>query len=78
LFLRQDEDFPAASIDRIFVEQGQDVDGDPVFRLQLQLRDGRQVPLTRLWLHDRPGLEANASLLMERLPRDAPGSRPNF
>jgi hypothetical protein len=49
--------FALAEVRGARIEQGADIDGGPVYSLRLELLDGREIPLTRLWLHNRAELE---------------------
>ena len=69
LLHREQERFDLREIRSAYLVQGKDIDGDPVFGLRMQLQDEREIPLTRLWLHDRERLEANMAQLEAYLPR---------
>ena len=51
------------AVDDIVVAQDRDIDGDPVFRLSLQLRDGRAIPLSLHWRADREAHDVIAQRL---------------
>jgi len=69
LLRREQDRYDLRTIRSAYLVQGQDIDGDPVFTLRMQLHDEREIPLTRLWLHNRARLEENLSLLETYLPR---------
>jgi hypothetical protein len=68
LFRREELSFRLNDIRGIYIVQGKDIDGDPVFTIRFQSTDGRELPLTHLWLHDRENLEYTLALLGEYLP----------
>ena len=69
LLRREQERFDLRDIRKAYLVQGKDIDGDPVFALRMQLHDEREIPLTRLWLHNRERLEANLAQLEAYRPR---------
>ena len=69
LFRRQLEHIDFSNIQSIYLLQGKDIDGDAVFTLRLQRVDGREVPLTHLWLHHRDDMEHTLTLMSQYLPR---------
>ena len=69
LLRRQEQSFPLSSIQCVYLVEGKDVDGDPVFTIRFQLSDGRELPLTHLWLHNSARLEDTLNRLSEHLPR---------
>jgi hypothetical protein len=44
---------PFGEVAGVEVEQGSDIDSDPCWRLRLTTRDGRNVPLSLMYRHDR-------------------------
>ena len=69
IFRRVRERFALSSISSIYLVQGKDIDGDPVFTLRVELQDGREIPLTHLWMHNRERLEQNLAELAAHMPR---------
>ena len=69
LFRRRQEHIVFSDISSVYLTQGNDIDGDAVYTLRLQRVDGREVPLTHLWLHSRDDLERALTLLSQYLPR---------
>jgi hypothetical protein len=57
-----------ADIVSAYLVQGKDIDGGPVYTLRLMLTTGEEVPLTRLWIHNRAGLEQALETLAPYLP----------
>jgi hypothetical protein len=57
-----------ADIESAYLVQGKDIDGGPVFTLRLMLTNGEEVPLTRLWIHNRAGLEQALETLAPYFP----------
>ena len=47
------------------VEQGEDSDGDAVWRPAVRLRDGEVVLLSELWSHDEPGVHRAVAAVAE-------------
>jgi hypothetical protein len=68
LFRREELKFGLNDIRKVYIVQGKDIDGGPVFTMRFQLADGRELPLTHLWLHDRANLEQTLALLSGYLP----------
>jgi hypothetical protein len=69
IFRRVQERFALSSVSSIYLVQGKDIDGDPVFTLRMELQDGRETPLTHLWIHNRERLEQNLAELAAHMPR---------
>jgi hypothetical protein len=67
LFRREDLTIGLSEIRKVYLVQGKDIDGGPVYTLRIELENGGELPLTRLWLHDRGNLESALSLLGEYL-----------
>jgi hypothetical protein len=65
LLRRQRQTFPLSSVRDVYVIEGKDIDGDPVFSSRIALADGTEVPLTLLWLHDRRTIEEAATRLKQ-------------
>jgi hypothetical protein len=65
LLRRQRQTFPLSSVRDVYVIEGKDIDGDPVFSSRIALADGTEVPLTLLWLHDRRTIEQAATRLKQ-------------
>jgi hypothetical protein len=65
LYLRELERFSFGEIRDIYLVETQDIDGDPVHSIRLRLAGGREVPVTSLWLHNKPKLEDNVAQLRE-------------
>jgi hypothetical protein len=58
-FLRREERrIPLEDIRSVGVVTSDDIDGEPVYASAIQLADGTQERLTRLWIHDRGSQEA--------------------
>jgi hypothetical protein len=51
---------PLFEIGKAEVAEGRDIDGDPVYRLQVALRSGQALPLSKLWAHGKGEHEAGA------------------
>lgn len=68
LFRREELKFSLSDIRKVYIVQGKDIDGDPVFTMRFQLADGSELPLTHLWLHDRANLEQTLALLSGYIP----------
>ncbi len=69
LLRRVQEQLPLTSVRSANLVQGKDIDGEPVYSLRLELQDGREIPLTYLWLHDSKGLTKNLDALAQYVPR---------
>jgi hypothetical protein len=69
LLRRNQQTFSLNSIGSVYLVQGKDIDGDPVFTLRFQLTGGQELPLTHLWLHNQARLEGTLDVLCEYLPR---------
>jgi hypothetical protein len=53
LFRRSSERYPLADILSVDIEESRDGDGDPIYQLQMTLRSGQHVPLSRLWMQGK-------------------------
>ncbi len=63
------EVYALADVADVLLDQTSDIDGDPVHRLAMRLHgDSDLIPLSLLWLHDRPGLEQAAREIQTLLP----------
>lgn len=63
------EVYDLAGVADVLLDETSDTDGDPVYRLALRLHgDSDLIPLSLLWLHDRPGLEQAAREIQTLLP----------
>jgi hypothetical protein len=54
---------PILEIVKAEVTESRDIDGDPVYRLQVVLRSGQMVPLSYFWAHGKEDHEAAADAL---------------
>ncbi len=69
LLRRQAHSYSLSSIGCIYLLESEDTDGDPVYKLSMQLEDGVEVPLSHLWLHSSAQLEGSLERLGVYLPR---------
>jgi len=69
LLRRQYETYALGAIQAAYIVQGKDIDGDPVFTLRMRLKDGREIPLTFLWLHAKDNLAAILEQLSPHIVR---------
>jgi hypothetical protein len=65
LLRRQRQVLPLSSVRDVYVIEGKDIDGDPVFSSRIALADGVEVPLTLIWLNDRRSIEDAAHRLKQ-------------
>ena len=71
LMRKQTLQYSLLEVETIFLREGQDIDGDPVYRLTMRLRSGEEVELSWLWLHGKDKLEKvaeRARLYLEENP----------
>ena len=47
--------------------ESKDTDGDPVYRIELQLKSGNKASLTELWINHKKGLQKNIETINEFL-----------
>jgi hypothetical protein len=57
LFRNQNEEYSFNEIRNIVLSQSTDTDGDPVYRIEAELKTGKLVELSSLWIHNRNALE---------------------
>ncbi len=69
LLRRQQERYDLSTIHSVYLVQKEDIDGDPVFSIRIQLQDGREVPLTLLWIHARGPLTDTLQQLSKYIPQ---------
>jgi hypothetical protein len=69
LLRSQKERHDLGTIHSVYLVQKEDIDGDPVFALRIQLQDGREVPLTLLWIHARGRLTDTLQQLSQYIPQ---------
>ena len=69
LLRREEQSYSLSSIQCVYLLESEDVDGDPVYKLSMQLADGQELPLSHLWLHNSAQLEGSLVSLSEYMPR---------
>ena len=69
LLRRQEQSYNLSNIQCVYLLESKDIDGDPVYKISLQLADGQELPLSHLWLHNSAQLESGLARLGEYLPR---------
>ncbi|MBL8835240.1 MAG: hypothetical protein JNL66_03300 [Alphaproteobacteria bacterium] len=65
LFKRERETVPFRTVATVALEETTDGDGDPCWRPTLRLVDGRDLPLSRLYRHNKDDLDALCARLRE-------------
>lgn len=65
LFGRERECVPFRTVAAVALEEATDGDGDPCWRPVLRLVDGRDLPLTQLYRHNKDDLDALCARLRE-------------
>lgn len=68
LLRRQVERHDLASVEHVYLLQSRDIDGDPVYSLRMMMSDGKEVPLTLLWLHGKEKLTAILEQIGQFIP----------
>jgi hypothetical protein len=69
LLRRQEQSYKLSSIQCVYLLESEDTDGDPVYKITMQLADGKEVSLSQLWLHNSAQLEGSLARLGEYMPR---------
>jgi len=67
LMKKESERFPLNEIKDISLAESEDTDGDPVYRIELQLKSGNKTSLTELWINHKEGLQKNIETINEFL-----------
>lgn len=57
LFSKEQSQYNFSEIDQYMVEQGEDSDGNQIYRPALQQIDGSRTPISLLWNHNREDVE---------------------
>jgi hypothetical protein len=63
LFRHEDQVLRLLDIQSVYILQGKDIDGGPVYTLRFHTNDGRELPVTHLWLHNRDNITGILNLL---------------
>jgi hypothetical protein len=66
---RQEQNYSLSSIRCVYLLESEDTDGDPVYKISMQLADGQELPLSHLWLPNSAQLEGSLARLSEYMPR---------
>ena len=69
LLRRQEQSYSLTGIQCVYLLESEDTDGDPVYKLSIQLADGQELPLSHLWLQNSAQLEGSLASLSEFVPR---------
>jgi hypothetical protein len=69
LLRRQEQSYSLSSIRCVYLLESEDTDGDPVYKISIQVADGHELPLSHLWLHNSAQLEGSLAHLSEYMPR---------
>lgn len=69
LFKNVRETFNLLDIDKIYLNESTDTDGDPVYKLEVKLKTGESKPLSVLWINNKEYLQNTADKINDFLMR---------
>lgn len=61
------EKYSLNDIDDVVLIESEDSEGDPVYRIELQLKEENKTSLTELWINHKEGLQKNIDTIKEFL-----------
>ena len=59
LMKNETEKYPLNEIKDVTIKESKDDDGDPIYAVEMILKSGSVIRLTKLWLRDKEGLQKN-------------------